>query len=451
MPFIPHTSAEVEAMLSAIGVREIAQLFDEIPSALLTADLSSVPAQLNEMSLMRLMQQRAPQYVPGNCFIGAGAYEHYIPAAVWQLVGRGEFYTAYTPYQAEASQGTLQLIYEYQSMMASLMGMEISNASMYDGASALAEAALMAARLARAKTPCILVPKTVHGLYREVLNTILSQQKIEIIEIDFDVAKGVITTAQLDKQAPNEFSALIIPQPNFFGCLEEVDALTNWAHAKNALAIGVVNPTAMALLKPPGEWGERGADIACGDGQPLGVPLSGGGPYFGFLTTRREFIRQIPGRIVGRTIDKSGKTGYTLTLQAREQHIRRDKATSNICTNQGLLVTAATIYLSLVGDVGLREVAMASHAQTVELIQQLKALGVTPLFSQPYFHECVVRLPKDIDSVLNHFAAHGVQAGLNLGKFYPELKNTLLICVTETKTAADLQRYAQLMQQALGA
>lgn len=343
MPFIPHTELEVREMLDAIGARSIDDLFDEIPADL-RAELKDVPPGLPEMAVMRLMAARAQQDHCDLCFIGAGAYEHHIPAAVWEITTRGEYYTAYTPYQAEASQGTLQLLYEYQTMMAGLTGLDVSNASLYDGASALAEAVLMAVRANRhSKSKRILMPATVHPHYRQVVHAIVRNQGVELVELAYSRDGGHIDPASLQQYAGEDFAALVIPQPNFFGVLEEVDALTDWAHAQGALVIGVVNPTALALLTPPGAWGTKGADIACGEGQPLGAPLSSGGPYFGFMCCRQEWVRQMPGRIVGRTVDRDGKPGFTLTLQAREQHIRRSKATSNICTNQGLVVTAATI------------------------------------------------------------------------------------------------------------
>ncbi|TXI35784.1 MAG: aminomethyl-transferring glycine dehydrogenase subunit GcvPA, partial [Nitrosomonas sp.] len=348
MPFIPHTEEDIAEMLASIGAKSIEDLFDEIPDELVSGELTGVPSGLSELEITRLMMERANQDGFYQNYIGAGAYEHHIPAAVWQITTRGEFYSSYTPYQAEASQGTLQLLYEYQSMMASLTGMDVSNASMYDGATALAEAALMAVRSHKTSRR-ILIPKTVHPVYRQVVRAIVSNQKIEVVELPFDTKTGQVDPASLAKTDFGDFAALVIPQPNFFGVLEQVDALTDWAQSKGALAIGVVNPTALALLTPPGEWGSKGADIAVGEGQPLGIPLSSGGPYFGFMACKNELVRQMPGRIIGRTTDLDGKEGFVLTLQAREQHIRRSKATSNICTNQGLMVTAATIYMSLTG------------------------------------------------------------------------------------------------------
>jgi glycine dehydrogenase subunit 1 len=450
MPFIPHTADDVRSMLDTIGVGSIEDLFDEIPAELRNTDISGIPEGLGEMAVTRLMREHAATDAVALNFAGAGAYEHHIPAAVWQVTTRGEFYSAYTPYQAEASQGTLQLIYEYQSMMTGLLAMDVSNASLYDGATALAEAVLMAERSLRQGPQRVLVPRSVHPAYRKTLATIVGSQNIAIEELPFDLEGGHLDPAWLAAQDLGAFTALVIPQPNFFGVLEEVDALTDWAHAQGALVIAVVNPTAMAMLKPPGEWGARGADIACGDGQPLGCPLSSGGPYFGILACRQELVRQMPGRIVGRTTDLDGRVGFALTLQAREQHIRRAKATSNICTNQGLLVTAATIYMALLGPDGLARVARQSSSTARALRDRLTRLdGVSPLFSRPFFHEFALRLPRSASAVVEQLASDRVVAGVALGEEYPELEDVLLLCVTETKVDEDLDHFASLMRARL--
>jgi len=452
MPFIPHTETDIQDMLAAIGVTDMEQLFDEIPAALRTGPLNQVPEAMSEMEVTRLMHRRAARDDVELNFIGAGAYEHHIPAAVWQITTRGEFYSAYTPYQAEASQGTLQLVYEYQTMMAGLTGMDVSNASLYDGASALAEAVLMSVRANRkAKSRKVLMPATVNPVYRSVTRAIVGGQGIELVDVPFDSATGRISLDALKAFEGEDINALVIPQPNFFGVMEEADVLTDWAHAQGAQVIGVVNPVSLALLKPPGQWGGKGADIVVGEGQPLGAPLSSGGPYFGFMCCRKEHVRQMPGRIVGRTMDADGRTGFVLTLQAREQHIRRSKATSNICTNQGLVVTAATIHMALLGPEGLERVAGHCHANTHGLVERLKPLGVTPAFSGEAFHELAFKLPKPVRPVLDAMAEQGVLGGYALGEDYPELGELLLVCATETKTEADLDRYAEVMKAALGA
>jgi len=452
MPFIPHTAEDISAMLQTIGVDNIDALFDEIPDSLRCPSLA-LEAGMTEIEIGRLMQQRAQEDGLTLNFAGAGAYEHHIPAIVWELATRGEFYSAYTPYQAEASQGTLQLLYEYQSMMTQLTAMDISNASLYDGASALAEAVLMAVRANRkSQSKTILIPRSLHPHYRQVVETLVSKQNIRLLDIDYDPETGVTDMAALSAHQGQDITALVIPQPNFFGALEPVDALVNWAHAQKALVIAVVNPMAMALLKPPGHWNGTGADIACGEAQPLGIPLASGGPYLGFLCCRQALVRQMPGRIIGRTVDLDGQPGYTLTLQAREQHIRRSKATSNICTNQGLLVTAATIHMAVMGAEGLASVAKQSHQNTQALVNAMLTIpGVERVFSGPFFHEAAIKLPKSVASFLRSMGAHNILAGVALDTWYSALADTLLVCATETKTPADIERYLGHMQRMFAA
>ena len=451
MPYVPHTDDDIKHMLETIGVSSMDDLFDEIPKDIIAGPLQQVPSGKTEMETLRIMSDRAQQDGGNLCFIGAGAYEHHIPAAVWEIAARGEFLTAYTPYQAEASQGTLQVIYEFQSMMAHLNGMDVSNASLYDGGSGLAEAVLMAVRANRkSKSHKVLMPTTVNPLYREATHNIVHNQGLELVEVGYDADAGVTSLASLQPYEGEDFAALIIQQPNFFGSLEDVDALTNWAHANGMLVIACVNPTSLAVLNPPGEWGDNGADISCGEGQPLGVPMSSGGPYFGFITCKQKIVRQMPGRIIGRTVDMEGRPGFTLTLQAREQHIRRSKATSNICTNQGLAMTAATIYMSLLGADGLESVAVASHNNTQALLEKLSAIdGVEKVFSAPTFHEAVIKVKDSAVAVLDKMAANGVQGGLDLSGYYPELEGCILLCVTETKNSSDLERYVSVLRDAL--
>lgn len=452
MPFIPHTSEEIQTMLESIGVKNVSDLLDEIPKKLLIENELAIPEGLMEMALKREMRERSKQDEVELNFMGAGAYEHHIPSAVWSIASRGEWRTSYTPYQAEASQGTLQLLYEYQTMMAGLMAMEVSNASLYDGASGLAEAILMAVRLqAKQNKTSIILPRTVHPLYRQVVQTIVSAQGIKIIDLPYQKETGRIDTEQLEQLDLTSVAAIVIPQPNYFGILEAVHELTDWAKSKQILVIGLVNPLSMALLSPPGEWGKMGADIGCGEGQPLGIPLASGGPYFGFLCCKKEFIRQLPGRLVGRTTDSDNKEGFALTLQAREQHIRRAKATSNICTNQGLLVTAATLYMSLLGESGLSRVAKACYANTEKLVKKLQTLeGVEIVFpTSPVFHECVLKFSTPIETVIKTLSKQGIQPGVSLKSDYPELGESLLICATETKTEADLNRFVQALSVAV--
>ena len=442
MPYIPHTEDDIESMLETIGASSIDDLFDEIPRDLLIDDLDGVPDALSEQEIARLMRARAAADRGALCFIGAGAYEHHIPAPVWDIATRGEYYSAYTPYQAEASQGTLQTIYEYQTMMTSLTGMDVSNASLYDGASALAEAALMAVRANRkSKSRRVLLAAGVNQLYQKVATAIAGEQGLSFDRLPLDVDSGRTSVDALagSGEAP---VAVVIQQPSFLGTYEQVDRITNWAHEQGALVIAVVNPTSLAVLRPPRDWGDEGADIVCGEGQPLGVPLSSGGPYFGIMACKQTIVRQMPGRIVGRTTDLDDNPGFTLTLQAREQHIRRSKATSNICTNQGLMVTAATIYMALLGADGLRRVAQHCQARTATLVDMLTGIdGVDRAFDQPHFHEAVLKLNRPVAPVLRDLAERDILGGFDLAETYPELGDALLVCATETKSDDDLAAY----------
>ena len=458
MPFIPHTQADVDDMLAEIGVPDIDSLFDEIPNELTSDRLDHVPEGMSELAMLQHMAERAEQDQGYTCFLGGGSYDHHIPSAVWDLTTRGEFMTAYTPYQAEASQGTLQLIYEYQSMMVALTGMDVSNASVYDGASGLAEAVLMAIRANKKnKSGRVLVAQTVHPHYTQTTRNIVQNQNVIIEALPLGEG-GVLDLSALAFAATdgNVPGAIVIQQPNFFGRMEDVDALTNWAHEQNTLVIAVVNPMSLGVLKPPSEWGEKGADIVCGDGQPFGVPMASGGPSFGFICSRKEFMRQLPGRIIGKTEDLDGRTGYALTLQAREQHIRRGKATSNICTNQGLLVPAGTIYMSLMGPQGIRETALTCHRRAVELQQRLLQIdGVEEFFTGPFFHEFALRLPIPAVQVVEAMMAEGVLPGLVLADFsdgnLDHAEHGLLVAVTEKRTNAEIEKYVALLTQVLQA
>jgi len=448
MPFIPHTEDDTKDMLKVIGAPDLDALFDEIPAELIIDSLDGVPEGLNEMQITRLMRERAAKDGAPLCFIGAGAYEHHIPQAVWDIATRGEYYSAYTPYQAEASQGTLQTIYEYQTMITELTGLDVSNASLYDGASGLAEAALMAVRANRRnKSGRILLAPGVNPTYEKVAAAISGSQNITFDRLPMDDASGNAVASLDDDESP---VAVVVQQPSFFGTLEDVDRLTDWAHERGALVIAIANPTSLALLKAPGHWGSEGADIAIGEGQPLGVPLSSGGPYFGFMTCKQKQVRQMPGRIVGRTTDLDGEPGFTLTLQAREQHIRRSKATSNICTNQGLMVTAATIYMALLGIDGLRKVALRSQQNTANLAARLTEIkGIGRLFDGPHFHEVALRLDKPVGPVLEALADQDVLGGYDLSADNPEFGNALLVCATETKTDADIDAYVAALGEVL--
>ncbi len=451
MPYIPHTPECVETMLRQIGEPDIDALFDEIPKDLQLGTIPGLPEGQDELTMRRELDALANLDPSLTCFAGAGSYDHHIPAAVWDIATRGEFMTSYTPYQAEASQGTLQLLYEYQSMMCALTGQQVSNASVYDGATALAESVLMAVRSSRrakrTEQPQVWAAAGVHPHYLAAVRTCVSGQGIQVTSLESDHT-GITVEELPDRPAP---IALIVQHPNLFGRLEEVDRLADWAAANDVMLIAVVNPLSLALLKAPGGWGAQGADIVCGDGQPLGVPMASGGPTHGFITCRQKLVRQLPGRIVGRTLDSEGRTCFVLTLQAREQHIRRAKSTSNICTNQGLLVTASTLYLSLMGASGLREVAARCHEHTTALVDALCAVkGVRRRFPGPIFHEAVLELPRSAHEVVLTLAREaGIFAGIALGHWYPELDNCLLVCATEKRTMSEIEACAQAMSRVL--
>lgn len=422
-------------------------LFDEIPASLQLGHIEGLPQGQDEPAMLRELASLANSDPQLTCFAGGGSYDHHIPAAVWDIASRGEFMTSYTPYQAEASQGTLQLLYEYQSMMCALTGQEVSNASVYDGATALAESILMAIRCSRrakrAERLEVVAAAGVHPHYLAAARTCISGQNIHLRSLELG-QEGISSDDLPDEHPP---LALIVQQPNVFGRLEDVDRLANWATARDVMLIALVNPLSLALLKSPGDWGERGADIVCGDGQPLGVPMASGGPTHGFITCRKSLVRQLPGRIVARTLDTQGRTGFVLTLQAREQHIRRAKATSNICTNQGLLVTASTLYLSIMGAGGLKEVAARCHENTLDLADTLCEIkGVKRRFKGAIFHEVVVELPRPAQEVTNALAREaGIFAGIPLGHWYPELENCLLTCATEKRTRPEIDAYAEAL------
>jgi len=450
MAFIPHTEADVAAMLAAIGVAGIENLFDEIPPDLRVKSLAGVPPELNEMEIGRLMTERARADGAPLTFIGAGAYEHHIPAAVLgHRHARRVLQRLHTlPGGGEPGHAAADLRIPDHDCASDRHG----GRERFD-----------VRRRFRHRRGCThggarqpQVEVGTHPGADHVTSALPQGRAHDRGEPGTEVRGPALLHrgGRHPKRIPRpltdgqDITALVIQQPNFFGHLEDVDALTDWAHARAILVIAVVNPTALALLKPPGQWGSRGADIAVGEGQPLGVPLCSGGPYFGFMTTRMEHVRQMPGRIVGRTLDVAGQPGFTLTLQAREQHIRRAKATSNICTNQGLLVTAATIYMSLMGAQGLARTAAAAHARTRELVAGLTRVpGVHLAFSGPYFHEAVLQLDRPVAPVLRSLSNRGILGGLDLSGYFPELGNALLVCATETKTSADIDRLPRLLER----
>ncbi len=405
-----------------------------------------MPGPLSEPEILEFFRQAASrssrEFVS---LLGAGAYTHYIPVAVKALLSRGEFFTAYTPYQAEISQGTLQAMFEFQTLMTQLTGMEVSNASLYDGSSASTEAVLMAMRVTRRRR--VEVARTLHPEYRQVLRTFIRHQGTELKEIPYEES-GQVDLARLESALNTETAAVVVQSPNFLGGVEHTARIAEAAHRSGALLIVTVNePLSLAVVKPPAE-----ADIVCGEAQSFGVPVAFGGPYIGFLTAKEKFLRQMPGRLVGQTVDTEGRRGFVLTLSTREQHIRREKATSNICTNQSLCALAVTIYLSLMGKNGLRMLAEQNLAKAHYAARQLAAIpGIAVPFSAPHFNEFVIRTSGDADEVLADLQKQKIIGGLNLERFYPELRNHLLVCVTETASREAIDRAVEAFSRAAGA
>jgi glycine dehydrogenase subunit 1 len=445
MAYSPHTEADHQRMLAAVGEASIEDLFADIPPAM-RATRFEIPSPLTEQEVRAELSRLAGRNrVPRVSFLGAGAYRHLVPAVVMEVIGRSEFSTSYTPYQPEVSQGTLQSIYEFQSLVCELTGMEVASASHYDGATATAEAALMACRLTRRDR--VAVSTAVAPQVRAVLSTYCSGPGIEIVEVPADLGQGGSGLTPVDaaeRILDDGVACLIAQQPNFFGGIEPMQALGDAAHAVGAQLVAVVEPTSLAMLQPPGEYG---ADIVAAEGQPLGIPLSFGGPYVGLMAARMASVRQMPGRLVGATGDQQGRKGYVLTLQAREQHIRREKAASNICTNQALCALAATAYLTAVGPLGLREVAELSATQARHAAASIEEAGLGERrFSAPYFAEVAITLP-GAERRHKALAEQGIVAGYPLGGDYPELAGTLLLAATELTTDDDVATLVDALQE----
>ena len=442
MPYTPHTEADVRAMLETIGASSIDELFREIPESLRVKGELNIPSALDEDRLFRHLAELSSHnvnLVDKVSFLGAGIYDRFIPASVGAIISRGEFLTAYTPYQPELSQGYLQTIYEFQTMIAELYGMEVANASMYDGATAMAEAAILTHGIKGRGT--FAVSKGVHPNYRQVLDTYSWSVGLKVKEID--TTDGETS----DYSGLDEDTACVIVQyPNFFGVIEDLARARAEADRVGAALIVVADPTACALLKPPGEFG---ADIVVGEGQPLGIAMGYGGPMLGLFACRLEHIRRIPGRIVGRTTDHDGTPGYVMTLRTREQDIRREKATSNICTNEALMALAATVYMTCLGKNGMQIVAEASVRNTQYAIKKLTDAGAKLRYNRPVFGEFVIDLPKDPSAVRDRLLEEGFLAGLPLGSYYPELSNSLLVAVTETRSRDEIDRFASAIYEAI--
>lgn len=446
MSFVPHSEAEREEMLRTIGASSEDELLSGVPESLrLDRPLDLRPA-LSEWEAVRELQRLASESRNLTCFAGAGYYDHHVPAAVDHIIRRSEFYTAYTPYQAEVSQGTLQSIYEFQSMICELMGLDVANASMYDGASAMAEAALMAGSIQR-KRDKIVLSATVNPHYRQVLDTYNMGLGMPV-EIAPRTSNGATDIEALKRVVDDQTAAVIVQNPNFYGIIEELESAAGVAHDAGALLVAVVDPVSLAILKSPGECG---ADIAVAEGQPFGIPLSFGGPVLGLFAARQQYIRNMPGRIVGMTEDVDGRRGFVLTLQTREQHIRREKATSNICTNQGLCALAATVYLSTVGKLGLRDVADASvqlaHYAYDRILAETK---LEPLFPDaPFFREFAFKTPGPARDVIELGAERGLLAGVALSRFpHVDVEDGLLIAFTEKRSKQDIELLLEVLKEA---
>jgi glycine dehydrogenase subunit 1 len=447
MTYIPISPKERDAMLETIGVKSLDDLFEDVPAKHRFPKLNLPPA-LTEMEAMHelsgLAQANENVRTDLISFLGAGMYNHYIPSVVDHILRRGEFYTAYTPYQPEISQGTLQAIFEYQSLMSALTGMEVSNASHYDGATATAEAVSLAYAQFRGKRRKVVVSPTVHPQYRAVIRTYTQGMELELAGDD--------PNADLDSQ-PDELaglvdedtSLLVVQYPDFFGRVYDYTGLIDAAHAKGALVCVVANPTALALFKTPGSMG---ADIVVGDGQPLGIPMWYGGPSVGFFTTRKNFVHKMAGRLVGETVDNRGQRAYVLTLTAREQHIKRERATSNICTNQGLIALGTAVYLALLGKKGLRQVAELCYQKAHYAAQELSKIdGMGLCFSEPFFHEFALCVNRPVDEVNAHLLEHGILGGYDLGQDYPALKDHMLIAVTEMNSKEEIDTLVEVLSE----
>lgn len=444
--FIPHTDLEREKMLQAIGLNSLEALFDSIPEAHRFPALNLPPAmtEMEVMAQLRDLSNANENTQDLICFLGAGAYNHYIPAAVDSLIRRGEFFTAYTPYQPEISQGTLQAIFEYQSMISALTGMDASNASHYDGATAVAEAGILAYHHFRGKRNRIVVSPAVHPHYRATLRTYF--KGYADLQITGDESLSGDPVNDLTKNIDTNTALVLVQYPDFFGRIYDYTALSQAVHQAGSLLAVAVNPLALGLLKPPSEFG---ADIVVGEGQPLGIPLSYGGPYLGIFATKKDLVRKISGRIVGESVDAEGRKGYVLTLTAREQHIRREKATSNICTNQGLMALTSTIYMSLLGKSGLRQVADLCFQKAHYAAERINAIpGYSLIYNTtPFFHEFVVKCPKPVHETNFHLLDHHILGGLDLGDYYPSLKNHCLMAVTEKNTREEIDFLCDVLSE----
>jgi len=442
MRYLPHTSEEIASMLETVGAGSLEDLFATVPPDCRRQAPMDLPPAMTEWELSRHMTGLAASTASADAclsFVGAGSYEHHIPATVRALLQRSEFYTAYTPYQPEMTQGTLQAIYEYQTMIARLLGMDVANASLYDGASSLAEALLMAVRATRKRR--VAVSRAVHPHYRQVVRTYLAPTGYEVVELPF-LEDGTTDLSSLGPDA--DLAAVALQSPNVFGCLEDVEGAAGRVHDAGGLLVSAFSePLAFGLYRSPGS---QGADVACGEGQSFGIPQSFGGPLLGLFATRDRYVRSVPGRLVGKTVDRDGRRGFVLTLATREQHIRREKATSNICTNNSLCALAAAVYLACLGGTGLRELARLNHDKAEHLKGRLEEAGFDAVFEAPVFNEFTVRAPDGFERTHARLLEEGIVAGAPLSRWYPELENHYLFCVTETRSVEEMDRLVEGMR-----
>lgn len=439
--YLLNTAADQEAMLKAIGANSIEELFASIPQSLQLNRGLDIPEGLGEIELSQLLKKLGQKNVAAGdvlCFLGGGAYDHFIPSVVDAISSRSEYYTAYTPYQAEASQGSLQAFYEYQTLICQLTEMEVANASLYEGGSAVAEAVLMALNITDRRGG-VIIPESVHPEYRQTLQTYLTNLNVPLITLP--TPNGFLEPDDLKKAINDQIAAVVVQHPNFFGHLEEAEEITAIARKHGALAIASFDPISVGLLQRPGQYG---ADIAVAEGQSLGTPLGYGGPYLGIMACRQEYVRKIPGRLVGQTVDRFGKRCWVLTLQTREQHIRRDKATSNICTNQGLFALRAAVFLTALGPQGLKETAELCLRKAHYAQAKLAEVGLNLKFNRPFFKEFTIHVPKgSIPEHLKKLREQKIFAGLDLAKWYPTLTNCLSVAVTEKRTREEIDTLAE--------
>jgi glycine dehydrogenase subunit 1 len=443
-PYIPNTKEDEQRMLETIGVDSVEDLFSDIPEDMKLnreLDLKASMSELEVANYLTKLSRSNTTIDDLTCFLGAGAYDHYIPSIVGHITSRSEFYTSYTPYQAEISQGTLQYIFEYQTLICNLTGMDVSNASLYDGGTAIAEAAFMASNITRRNK--VVISKTVNPDYRTVLKTYAHLQNIEVVEIEDE--EGVTDLEELKKHVDDKTAAVIVQSPNFFGIIEDLEAIEEIAHSqKKTMFVTSVDPISLGILKSPGSLG---ADIVVGEGQSMGMPLYFGGPYLGFMATKKAHMRKLPGRVVGETVDVDGNRAFVLTLQAREQHIRREKATSNICSNQGINTLAAAVYLVTLGKEGLREVATQTTQKAHYAFNQItKSCKYKPLFNKPFFKEFVVTSSVDADKINKKLLEEKILGGYSLGKEYPQYKNGILYAVTEKRTKEEIDILSSVLE-----